>query len=222
MNCREFHDHLDEYLEGALTASAQESAGAHLHGCTHCQRRLARLHERRAALRSLVVPPPRAEFFEHALRQARRPAARITLWTRLAGAAAAAGVALWIGSAFLPDPGPAPDSGELTSVAIALHESRTVQLALNAEHDLSNATLSIRLPAGVELRGFPGQREIRWETDLVRGVNMLALPLVGVEAADGLLQARLEHGNRSTEIKLQLRVTSPSPADARSMPARTT
>jgi len=220
MNCREFHDHLDEYLEGVLAAPVQEAAGAHLHGCAHCQRRLARLHERRAALRSMVVPPPRPDFFEQALLHARRPAARVTLWTRLAGAAVAAGVALWIGSTFLPEP--ARDSGALTSVAIAVHESRTVQLAFDAEHDLSNATLSIRLPAGVELRGFPGQREIRWETDLVRGVNMLALPLVGVEATDGLLQARLEHGKRSTEIKLQLRVTGPAPADARALPARTT
>lgn len=214
MNCREFHDQLDDYLEGALPAAVQEAAGAHLHRCASCQRRLVRLHERRAALRGLDVPAPRPGFFEQALRQARQTApARAALWPRLAGAALAAGVAAWIGFAFLLGTDTAHEAEPPAGVTLALHEVQTLQLAINAEQALPGTTLSIRLPAGVELRGFPGQREIRWKTDLAQGVNMLALPLVGTAVADGPLLARLEHADRSMEIRVPLRVNDPGRAE---------
>jgi anti-sigma factor RsiW len=218
MNCREFQDQLDEYLEGALASTAHEAASAHLRDCARCQQRLARHHERRAALRSLAVPAPRAGFFEHALRQARRPAhARAVLWTRLAGGAVAAGLALWIGFGLLPGTGPASGTRALSTVTIALHEVSTVQLAFNAEQALSGATLSIRLPAGVEIQGFPGEREVRWKTDLARGVNLLSLPLRAIAAAEGPLQARIEHGDRSTEIRVLLLVKGPARTEIRNL-----
>ncbi len=208
MNCQKFQAQLDEYMAGELEPRAVDAAGVHLRACPACQQRLARRHELRASLRSQIVPPPRPEFFGQALALARQSSApaRFSLWPRLAGAALAASLAVWIGFGWLPGTRPPSGSDKLAGIVIALHETRTVQLAFNAEQPLVGAVLHIRLPIGVELRGFPGQREIQWRTDLARGINMLSLPLTAVAASEGALRARLEHGARSTEFAVQLRV----------------
>lgn len=203
MNCQEFLKQLDEYISGELEPRVVDAAGAHLRSCSSCQQRLARRHALRASLRSQVVPPPRPEFFGQALASARRSGPR-SLWPRFVGAALAASLAVWIGFGWLS--GPHSESGKLTGIVIALHETKTVQLAFNADQALTGATLHIRLPEGVELQGFPGEREIHWRTDLARGVNLLSLPLTAVAAVDGTLRARLEHDARSTEFAVQLRV----------------
>lgn len=205
MNCQEFLNQLDEYMTGEVEARVVDAASAHLRSCSNCQQRLARRHELRASLRSQAVPSPRPEFFGQALARARQSApVRFSLWPRLAGAALAASLTVWIGFGWLS--GPQLESNKLADIVIVLHETKTVQLAFNAEQALSGAMLHIRLPDGVELQGFPGQRDIHWRTDLARGVNLLSLPLTAIAASEGTLRARLEHDARSTEFTVQLRV----------------
>jgi hypothetical protein len=207
MNCQEFLMQFDEYMAGELEPHVMDAAGAHLSACPNCQQRLARRHQLLASLRSQVVPPPRPEFFGQALSLARQSGpARFSLWPRLVGAALAASLALWVGFGWWPGSQPQSGAGNLAGIVIALHETKTVQLAFNAEQALTGAMLHIRLPDGVELQGFPGQREIQWRTDLARGVNLLSLPLTAIAASEGTLRARLEHDARSTEFTLQLRV----------------
>jgi hypothetical protein len=207
MNCQTFTDRLDEYLEGALASDAHEAAAVHLQGCADCQRRLARAQSLRAALRNLPVPAPRPDFFEQALAHAQAPhVAPRSRWAYMTGAALAASLALWLGAGWLPNLLHTP-AAKPAGVMIALNEARTVQLAFNAEHELQHATLSITLPDGVELQGFPGQREVRWQTNLARGANVLSLPLIGVAPTNGALLARLEHGGRHTELTVPLQVS---------------
>lgn len=206
MNCQEFREQLDEYMTGELEPRVVDAAGAHLRSCTDCQQRLARRHELRASLHRQAVPPPRPEFFGQALALARQSkAVHFSLWPRLVGAGLAASLAVWIGFSWVPGKQP-PESDKLAGIVIALRETKTVQLAFNAEQPLTGALLHIHLPEGVEMRGFPGQREIEWRTDLARGVNLLSLPLTAVAASQGTLRARLEHDTRSTEFSVSLRV----------------
>lgn len=208
MNCNAFEDRLDEFLEGALADYEHKAVALHLQRCAECQRRLARIQALRAALRNQPVPAPRPGFFEHALTRAQGPrTARRAPWTYAVGAALAASLALWIGFGGLPDMFRAPGAKPV-GVTIALHETHTVQLAFNAERDLPQATLSITLPAGVELRGFPGQHRVTWQTNIARGANVLSLPLIAVSASDGTLLARLTHGDRSAELTIPLHVSS--------------
>ena len=207
MNCQEFLGQLDEYMTGELEPHAIDAASTHLRACPNCQRRLARRHELRASLRSQAAPAPRPEFFEQALSHVRQSGpARFSFRPRLVGAALAASLALWIGFSWLPGTQPQTGSDKLAGIVIALHETQTVQLSFNAEQPLVGAMLHIRLPNGIEMRGFPGQREVQWRTDLERGVNLLSLPLTAVATSEGVLRARLEHGARSTEFTVQLHV----------------
>ena len=66
--------------------------------------------------------------------------------------------------------------------------------------------LTVSLPDGIELAGFPGQREITWETSLREGRNLLPLTLVALTPTGGELLARLEHDDRDRTFRLHVTV----------------
>lgn len=216
MNCTDFLHRLDEYLEGSL-GIGHESAAAHVRGCAECRRRVARVRALRMALREVPVPEPRPDLLERAVARAAGSEFRARTrapWPYAAGLALAASFALWLGFGWLPGMLSTPDNAG--AVTITLHQPRMVQLAFETGRELRQAALTIRLPQGVELEGFPGQREVRWHTDLVRGVNVLSLPLVAVAPSGGSLVARLEYDERVTELNVPLDVAPRASPDARS------
>ena len=113
------------------------------------------------------------------------------------GSAVAATVALWFvsGIFFTSSELPAPEA-TIPGVTITLEAPRTVNLMFASATPLDAATLTVSLPAGIELEGFPGQREITWQTSLQQGKNVLPLTLVALTPAGGEILARLEHDNR--------------------------
>ncbi|HEY5624586.1 MAG TPA: anti-sigma factor, partial [Gammaproteobacteria bacterium] len=101
-----------------------------------------------------------------------------------------------------------PDAGStIPGVTIAMEEPRTVNLVFASATALDSATLTVTLPDGLELDGFPGQREISWTTSLKEGRNFLPLTLVALTPAGGELLARLEHDDRDRTFRLRLDVT---------------
>ena len=162
-------------------------------------------------LRDYPAPAADEGFYERALVRATHEGSRRQRNKWLAtgfGGAIAAALAVWLvggmllGSPDLPDAAP-----EIPGVTIALEEPRTVNLVFASAKALDSATLTVTLPDGIELSGFPGQREITWETRLSEGRNLLPLTLVAVAGTGGELLARLEHQDRSRTFRLQVDVT---------------
>lgn len=123
------------------------------------------------------------------------------------GTAVAATIAAWmIGGLLLSDP-QLPEAGPaIPGVTIALAEPRTVNLVFASATALESATLTVTLPDGIELDGFPGQHEVTWQTSLSEGRNLLPLTLVAVAPAGGELLARLEHKERERTFRLRVDV----------------
>ncbi len=124
------------------------------------------------------------------------------------GSAIAAGLVLWlIGGFFLTTPDlPTPDAS-IPGIAMTLEEPRTVNLVFASADALDEATLTVTLPDGIELAGFPGQREISWQTSLVEGKNYLPLELIALTPTGGEVLARLEHDNRGRTFRLRVNVS---------------
>jgi hypothetical protein len=95
----------------------------------------------------------------------------------------------------------------MTGFTIALEQEHTVRLVFASATALDSATLTVSLPEGIELAGFPGQREISWETSLQEGKNLLPLTLIALTPAGGELLARLEHEDRDRTFRLQVDVS---------------
>ncbi|HNP37095.1 MAG TPA: hypothetical protein PKK10_14685 [Woeseiaceae bacterium] len=158
-------------------------------------------------------PPPARGFYESAVqralvaRQQKKDRRRHLLGGLFGGLGVAAAAGL---VAFLVGPmiaGVDDDSSELPEVTIALAEAQTVRLVFSSTEALVDATLTVSLPPGVELQGFPGQREVSWETSLAAGQNVLPLRLLAVGPTGGELLAHLEHDSRDKSFSLRISVT---------------
>lgn len=161
-------------------------------------------------LKDYPVPEPTAGFFDQALVRATHEGSRRqrNRWMLTGfGAAIAATVAMWfVSGVFFSAPDvPAPDAS-IPGVTMALEEPRTVNFVFASAAALDSAMLTVSLPDGIELAGFPGQREITWETSLREGRNLLPLTLVALTPTGGELLARLEHDDRDRTFRLHVTV----------------
>jgi len=168
-----------------------------------------------ALLKDYPMPQAAAGFFDQALARAvlkgsRRQRSR---WVMTGfGGAIAAGLALWVlGDALLGGPGAvstdATVDAAIPGITMTLEEPRTVNLVFASTTALDAATLTVTLPDGVELAGFPGQKEVSWDTSLVAGRNLLPLRLIALTPVGGELLARLEHENRDRLFRLRLDIS---------------
>jgi hypothetical protein len=162
-------------------------------------------------LKDYPMPTADAGFYDQALLRATHEGSRRqrNRWLMTGfGAAIAATLAIWtVGGMLLSTPELPDPAAAIPGVTIALEEPRTVNLVFASETRLDAATLTVSLPEGVELQGFPGQREITWETNLKEGKNLLPLTLVAMSQAGGELLARLEHDDRDRTFRLRVDVT---------------
>ena len=152
-----------------------------------------------------------AGFYDRALARATHEGTRRqrNRWV-MAGfsSALAAGLVLWlVGGFFLAGPDVPQPAADIPGVAMTLEEPRTVNLVFASQAALDGATLTVTLPDGVELAGFPGQREVAWQTSLAAGKNLLPLELIALTPVGGEVLARLEHQDRERTFRLRIEVS---------------
>lgn len=161
-------------------------------------------------LQDYPAPEPAAGFYDRALARATHEGNRRqrNRWLMTGfGSAVAAGLVLWfVGGLLLGSPQVAAPEAEIPGVTMTLAEPRTVNLVFASATALDAATLTVTLPEGIELAGFPGQREIAWETNLVAGKNLLPLKLIAVSASGGEVLAQLRHDDRNRTFRLRVNV----------------
>ena len=90
---------------------------------------------------------------------------------------------------------------------MTLAQPQTVRLLFASAEPLQDATLTVMLPDGIELSGFPGQREISWQTSLKAGQNLLPLNLIATSAMGGEVFAILQHDDRGQSFRLRVDVS---------------
>lgn len=172
-----------------------------------------------ALLKDYPMPDANAGFFDQALMRATHEGTRRQRYRWVFagfGSAAAAGVLLWIIGGFLlnapithtPDATPDQTSGQsIAGVTMTLEEPRTINLVFAAAESMDGATLTVSLPDGIEMSGFPGQREITWQTSLDAGKNLLPLRLIATSPMGGEVLATLRHDDRGRTFRLRVDVS---------------
>lgn len=208
MNCTQFHNRLDDFIDGTLTGLPEEGAQEHFQQCPECRRLVANERRLRALLRDLPVEPPSPGFAARALRQARQRHNRPGRGAFAAGFGSAAAIALTIWAVAGRMEAPAPVD-EPAGIRLAVAEQRQVNLVFEVPMDIAGAELAMELPANVELAGYPGRKMLTWRTDLARGRNVLSLPIVGRAGAEGELIARISYGSKEQQFRVHLNVADP-------------
>lgn len=167
--------------------------------------------EIQALLRHYPAPEAAPGYFEQALIRATHEGSRRqrNRWLFAGfGSAVAAGLVLWmIGSFMFSAPLTPSMQAEIPAVVMTLQQPKTVKLVFASAAAMDGATLTVRLPNGIELAGFPGQREVSWETSLSQGRNLLPLKLIATSPIGGEVYATLEHNDRGRTFALRVTVS---------------
>jgi hypothetical protein len=162
-------------------------------------------------LKDYPMPEATTGFYDRALVRATHEGTRRQRNRRLMtgfASAVAAGLVLWMmGGFFLTTTDmPVVDPG-IPGIAMTLEEPRTINLVFASDEPLDAATLTVILPAGIEMSGFPGQREVTWQTSLKAGKNLLPLKLIATSPVGGEVLATLQHEDRGRTFRLRVDVS---------------
>jgi hypothetical protein len=164
-----------------------------------------------ALLKDYPMPEATAGYFDQALVRATHEGSRRqrNRWLVTGfGSAIAAGLVLWmIGGFFLTTPDLPLADPTIPGITMTLEEPRTINLVFASAEALDAATLTVQLPPGIEMSGFPGQREVTWETSLSAGKNLLPLKLIATSPLGGEVYATLRHGDRGRTFRLRVDVS---------------
>jgi hypothetical protein len=234
MNCADLQDQIDDYCSGALSSELEVDCEAHLASCSECSSAVDDLKHLLLSLKAMPVIGPSEGFAKRALQVAmesevvgqnvdhhRRRGFMVGF-----GSAVAAALALWVVVGIFPQQTPPGTNGNseiakaetraekgIPEITIALNEQRDIRLAFFSSEDLKGATITLQMPEAVALVGYEGQRELVWKTNLVKGDNLLRLPVVATGSMGGQLVAHIKYKGQIKTLKVNLAV-----GEARSAP----
>lgn len=172
----------------------------------------------RQALKRLPAPEPRPGFVDSALANAtRRTAARaegrssglvhlVSRWETWIGAAFGGAIATVLALFLLRPEGLNQPTLAPMGISLTLNESRAIDVLIDSERELEDATIRIVATGSVVLDGFDNEREIGWRAHLERGSNVLSLPVVARSTGAGQLVAVIEHDGRTRRMTINLTV----------------
>lgn len=206
MECLQISQYLDDELDGTLSEPQRHALQQHLKQCAHCQRRFEENGVLRAALKDWQVPPPSVGFKDRVLQITSERNRHWPAPAQLIGLAMAASLVVGIGMGLMLAPVGMGQLNSVQTVAMVVGQPQNISLAFDSAHELHGVTLTLNLPANVEVVGYPGQRTLSWRTHLNAGKNQLTLPLIARNGVGGALAAALTHGKQHKEFSLYLAV----------------
>jgi len=231
MNCAEFNRCLNDSIDQELDRVEQAAFNVHQASCEACQAMYAAELVMLKGLRAMPVVEPPEGFADRVLANAYKEAGRQNMplqqnhhrqgFVRGFGSAVAAALAVWVVVGMFP--GELPDASDVPElvvastntneavveqpvVSIVLNTQQTIRLAFASSEALTGAKITIRLPENVALVGYPGHRQLSWETDLKKGDNLLSLPIIATQMAQGELVADIEYEGRVKTLMLNLEI----------------
>jgi hypothetical protein len=213
MNCNKAQQQISDYLDDLLDEITRESLQTHVKSCAECADKLAEEESFRNQLKGLPVPPASYGFVDRALQNAVKTETKQSHhrvgFVKGFATAVAAGLALWVVLLAPPDK-PLLDQDSATNlVQVSLMQPQDVTLAFNAQKDLTGATITISLSDNIHLVGLQGRQTIEWQTDLVKGDNVLKLPIKAINNQKGRLVAQIKHNDMSKSVVIEFDVKKP-------------
>lgn len=206
MNCKDFDDFLDHYLDGLLDAEISLAIEAHAADCDRCRKLRDEARALQWQLANLDAESPSPDLQQRVWQPLREQEARRAASRRWMSPALTAGFVLaLLLMAVLPDP-----SSKVPTVQLALMEEKQLQLMFTSDEAVAGAAFTIELPARVQFPGYPERQQVSWNANLKQGKNLLRLPIVAAGDVDDLMIARIRTANWEQVFELRLSTTTRS------------
>ena len=212
MKCTDIQNILDDYIDETVSSDERSAVTSHLQQCASCRGELEQRRVIHSALGSLPVVEASTSFEANVFSAVRRrygEGRRHAANNFVAGfaSAAVAGLALWFASTLFTTgiDEYTRDQQAPQVVNLEVNQVRTVRLVFDAATDLAGVTLSVDLPQNIQLAGYGEQRQLVWQTDLNKGQNILALPVIATGNGEGELMAKLSYGDKTRQFHIVLK-----------------
>jgi len=222
MNCTQFKNMMDDYIDGTLSAIQLGHMQPHLNHCEKCRHFFTQAQSLAAALKDIEVPPAKTGYEQRMLKfleEKQTHNTHLQNWfvTGLGGAIAAT-FTLWL--TFSSPSIFSTDADNANSINLIVQKEKTVDLIFNLPNELTDATLTLELPDKVEISGYPGKRQLSWNTSFKKGANRLALPIIASDENNGMLVARLI--NKGTTKTFRVHINTRHAPTSQFMPNKIT
>jgi len=203
MKCHKVKENIDEMIAGRLSERDTSEVIAHLECCQSCHAYL----EKRQAMLSLLTRFPshlvdtQAELAS--LKQSHQ------VWStpqhRWAFGALAAGFAVFM--VFWLAPFNLPEEDAMVRGVIAYQgETKTINFLFNSHHKIDNVRFSVTVPPTIELKGYAGKQQLTWRGKLIKGDNLLSIPIIAKGPAQSGISMSIEHENTRKFVNLMVDV----------------
>jgi anti-sigma factor RsiW len=203
MQCQTIRPRLEDFLDGQTSDLERLAIEEHLRHCAPCSETAAAERDLRSRLGEYPAPSSPEGFADRVLATAGQRARRQRRQRFSALAAAAAALLVLTGSLLWPSPQP------IETVHVARGHPDQVNLVFETHRAMEGVQVTLRIPDGMKVVGYEGQRRISWRTDLRAGRNQLTLPVV--VDTPGALSARLQHEQGSKRFALRLKPGADTP-----------
>jgi len=231
MKCDELQQRLDDYLDGDLDTILVSMLEQHVASCDSCQHKVRQAKLVQLGLKQLKHDQVSDDFVSSAFAAVRRhyPETQknndknnhsLSFGTKTGFITAlAAGFALWAvlttfilpttDSDVTPKALASKNAPTMSILNLKIDQTKVIRLAINTPENFDKVTLSVILPAHVELKGHKNKREISWESKLAKGNNILRIPLKAIESGQGEFIARIAYNGKVKTFKLFLKSSKP-------------
>lgn len=212
MKCSDYIDFIDDFYDGFLDRKTEERIKNHLAHCDACRHAFDNEEQMRHMLKTLPTPLASPRFTEQVIKNAvteSRNKSRFRTAVSMCGGIAAA-IALWL-TVSLPPTMHFFSTGKPETTAdmnLEIQQSTTIRMVINVPHDMLNSTVTVRVPQHLEVIGFPGMDEISWDTDLLKGKNLLELPVMAKKSGKSTLITQIDYQNKRKTLTLITQVPS--------------
>ena len=211
MNCFDARQNIQTSLAQGVDVAVDVTA--HLASCDLCQQWHFDELLRRGFNR-IEVKPPRDNFVDEVIAQAITKGEKFrTKRFSIVTVAAAAAVVLTFGIFVSQSVYEGTADDVSFQVAMVPRVSEMVGVVIDSSTGSDTATLTIQLADNLELDGFPNDRVIQWQTGLLKGKNLLRLPLILKDGSSSQFEIGLSYGTTQQSITVIVRAdTNPTSA----------
>jgi len=211
MKCESVVEQIRALAEGSLQRDEKAACMNHIRGCQDCADALRGVRAMLVVRDQATVPGSERVFNRVMSKTSYDPheqASRRGFWlgAGFSGAIAASLLAVAFALGLLNSvPEVQPQAAEFY---VSLQEVRPMNIAIEADHLLENAEISILLSGDVEIDGFGARDQLSWVENLEPGVNQLTLPIRAIGARGGQVVVRLTHPDSEQIFVVQLKMDS--------------
>jgi hypothetical protein len=209
MNCMSIADRITALAAGELPDDQRLACESHIAACEDCADALQGALAMQA-LRQLDAFEAPAGLFDRIMDDVMDPVPERShsrgFWTGTAfgGVIAASLLAIVMMLGVLVRP--VDVEPQVAQFYVSNDEPRLMHIAIESEHQLAGAQISILLSGDVRIDGAGDRRELSWTDDLEAGVNKLSLPLLASGTGGGQMVVRLSHPDSEQMFVIDLKL----------------